>query len=156
MPMPRIPYRLSSLAMAVVGTAPSPRMADRENGVIATDWETGAEFWQLTVMIIDEGRAESMQIQVPNTGLPQGMTVGSTVRLTNLVASPWARASLDNRGQARLSEGCNYRADRLDLLAAAPIQAGAPAAAASAPDTSAEAAPTANADTTSTSKKAAW
>ncbi|MFC7306065.1 hypothetical protein ACFQVC_17800 [Streptomyces monticola] len=127
MPMPRIPYRLSPAAMAVIGTAPAPRMADRENGVIATDWESGAEIWQLTVMVIDEGRAESMQMQVPKTGLPEDLTIGSTVRLTNMVASPWARASLDNRGQARLSEGVNYRAEKLELLAAAP---GAPATAA--------------------------
>ncbi|MFD5702152.1 hypothetical protein [Streptomyces lasiicapitis] len=127
MPMPRIPYRLSPAAMAVIGTAASPRLSDPKNGVIATDWETGAEIWQMTVMVIDEGRADSMLIQVPETGLPKDLTVGSTVRLTNLVASPWANASVDKRGQARLSEGVTYRAESLELLAAAPIPSGAPA-----------------------------
>ncbi|MGW2862534.1 hypothetical protein [Streptomyces sp. NPDC001205] len=119
--------------MAVIGTVGAPRLADRETGVIATDWETGDEIWQLTVMVIDEGRAESMEIQVPKPGLPENLTVGSMVRLTDLVAAPWARASLDKRGQARLSEGVNYRAEKLELLAAAPVPTAAPAALAAAP-----------------------
>ncbi|MER6049722.1 hypothetical protein ABT168_20095 [Streptomyces sp. NPDC001793] len=137
--------------MAVIGTTAAPRMADAENGVIATDWESGAEIWQLTVMVIDEGRAESMQIQVPQTGLPENLTIGSTVRLYDLVASPWARASLDRRGQARLSEGCNYRAEKLELLAAAPVAPGAPVAAA--PGKTAEA-PAANAEAPGAKKAA--
>jgi len=129
MAMTRIRVGLLSGAACLVGTLPEPKIADRQTGQVATDRETGATLVQLTMMLMEGGRAEVMRVTLPETGLPAGLGLGSVVRPVELFAIPWARIQND-----QLQEGVAYRAAGLELVkapAAQPAEAAqsAPAAA---------------------------
>ncbi|MFD6855436.1 SCO3933 family regulatory protein [Streptomyces diastaticus] len=113
--MVRIRVGLHSTASFMVGTLPVPKYADAEKTQFATDRETGAKLYTITLFFMEEGRAEAMKITVPETGLPNGLKPGMPVMPVELFATPWARIF-----NGQLSDGIAYRADRLDLAAPAP------------------------------------
>ncbi|WP_316741018.1 hypothetical protein [Streptomyces sp. MK7] len=71
----------------------------------------------MTVMLMEDGRAEALKITVPETGLAAGLKPGVMVRPVELFATPWARIF-----NGRLSDGVAYRAARLELVAAEAAQ----------------------------------
>ncbi|MFJ5025818.1 hypothetical protein ACIQAM_32895 [Streptomyces goshikiensis] len=66
----------------------------------------------MTVMLMEDGRAEIMKITVPQSGLATGLKPGAMVRPVDLFATPWARIF-----NGQLSDGVAYRAARLELVA---------------------------------------
>jgi hypothetical protein len=70
--------------------------------------ETGAPLHSVQVVALNDGGAEVIAVKV--AGQPKGVTQGSTVKVTGLVATPWTMG--DRSGVA-------YRADQIE-----PTQAG--------------------------------
>ncbi|MYR90153.1 hypothetical protein GTY41_35910 [Streptomyces sp. SID685] len=97
----------------MVGTMPVPKYTDVEKTQFATDRETGAKLYTITLFFMEEDRAEALKITVPQTGLPDGLKPGLPVVPVELFATPWARIF-----NGSLSDGIAYRADRLDLVGA--------------------------------------
>lgn len=109
--MARIRVGLLPSSSFMVGTHAVPKYADAEKTQIATDRETGAKLYTITVFFMEEDRAEALKITVPETGLPNGLKPGVPVKPVELFATPWARIF-----NGSLSDGIAYRADRLDLV----------------------------------------
>ncbi|MDH6434808.1 hypothetical protein M2158_003285 [Streptomyces sp. SAI-144] len=109
MAMTRIRVALLPSAVCIAGTDPALKIKDQQTGEVATDRETG---YTVTVMLMEEGRAEVLKITVPETGLAAGLKPGAMVRPVELFATPWARIF-----NGQLSDGVAYRAARLELVA---------------------------------------
>ncbi|MFJ6622104.1 hypothetical protein ACIQOW_31555 [Kitasatospora sp. NPDC091335] len=95
----------------MTGTDATPKIKDPQTGEIATDRETGEHLFTVTVMLMEEGRAEIMKLTVAHSGLPEGLKPGVMVRPVDLFATPWARLF-----NGQLSEGIAYRAGRLEKV----------------------------------------
>ncbi|MFD7566279.1 hypothetical protein ACFV7O_24085 [Streptomyces tendae] len=108
--MARIRVGLLPTAAFMVGTPPVPKYADAEKTQFATDRETGAKLYTITLFFMEEDRAEALKVTVPETGLPNGLKPGLPVMPVELFATPWARIF-----NGSLSDGIAYRADRLTL-----------------------------------------
>ncbi|MGI5426957.1 hypothetical protein [Streptomyces sp. CA-179760] len=113
--MARIRVGLLPTASFMVGTLPVPKYADAEKTQFATDRETGAKLYTITLFFMEEDRAEALKITVPETGIPNGLKPGVPVMPVELFATPWARIF-----NGQLSDGIAYRVLRLDLVAPAP------------------------------------
>ncbi|MFH8339642.1 hypothetical protein [Streptomyces sp. AM6-12] len=109
--MPRIRVGLLPSASFMVGNLPVPKYADAEKTQFATDRETGAKLFTVTLFFMEEDRAEALKITVPETGLPNGLKPGVPVTPVELFATPWARIF-----NGSLADGIAYRADRLNLV----------------------------------------
>ncbi|MGW6459000.1 SCO3933 family regulatory protein [Streptomyces sp. NPDC055078] len=112
--MARIRVGLLPSASFMVGNLPVPKYTDQEKTQFATDRETGAKLYTVTLFFMEDDRAEALKITVPETGLPNGLKPGMPVMPVELFATPWARIF-----NGSLSDGVAYRADRLDLMAPA-------------------------------------
>ena len=95
----------ASSATILLTEAPTPKVRDRQTGEIAKDAVTGEALMTVGVVYIDEGESSLINVTVPESGVSEGLTVGSPVSLPGLVARPWE--SVFN-GQAR--HGIAYRA----------------------------------------------
>ncbi|MEU9002430.1 hypothetical protein [Streptomyces sp. NPDC048551] len=111
MAMTRIRVGLLDSTNFMVGSLPVPKWADQENGVRATDRETGVPLLTVTLFLMEDERAEAMKITVPTNGLPNGLHPGRFVRPVELFATPWARIFNGN-----LSDGVAYRCASLELV----------------------------------------
>ncbi|WTA54946.1 hypothetical protein OIP63_31010 [Kitasatospora purpeofusca] len=111
MAMTRIRVGLLPSAVCMTGTDATPKIKDPQTGEIATDRETGEHLFTVTVMLMEEGRAEIMKLTVAQSGLPEGLKPGVMVRPVDLFATPWARLF-----NGQLSEGIAYRAGRLEKV----------------------------------------
>jgi hypothetical protein len=111
--MPRIRVALLPSSVCVAGTGPVLKIKDQQTGEVATDRETGESLYTVTVMLMEDGRAEVLKITVPESGLAAGLKPGVMVRPVELFATPWARIF-----NGQLSDGIAYRATRLELIAA--------------------------------------
>ncbi|MFJ7193612.1 SCO3933 family regulatory protein [Streptomyces bacillaris] len=107
----RIRVGLSRAAVCVAGTEAVLKIKDQQTGEVATDRETGESLYTVTVMLMEDGRAEIMKITVPESGLAAGLKPGAVVRPVELFATPWARIF-----NGQLSDGVAYRAARLELV----------------------------------------
>ncbi|MFB0627546.1 hypothetical protein [Streptomyces sp. AB3(2024)] len=117
MPMPRIRVAMQKTAVCIAGTEPVLKIKDQQTGEVATDRETGESLYTVTVMLMEDGRAEIMKITVPQSGLVAGLKPGAMVRPVDLFATPWARIF-----NGQLSDGIAYRAARLELIVAEAAQ----------------------------------
>ncbi|MFE4913007.1 hypothetical protein ACFRCX_15905 [Streptomyces sp. NPDC056652] len=111
MAMTRIRVALLPSAVCIAGTEPVLKIKDQQTGEVATDRETGASLHTVIVMLMEDGRAETLKITVPETGLAAGLKPGVMVRPVELFATPWARIF-----NGQLSDGVAYRAARLELV----------------------------------------
>ncbi|MYU25614.1 hypothetical protein [Streptomyces sp. SID8352] len=109
--MARIRVGLLPSTSFMVGNMAVPKYSDAEKTQFATDRETGAKLFTVTLFLMEEDRAEAMKVTVPETGLPNGLKPGVPVVPVELFATPWARIF-----NGSLSDGIAYRADRLDLV----------------------------------------
>ncbi|MEU7368562.1 hypothetical protein AB0B92_23940 [Streptomyces hygroscopicus] len=109
----------TSTATILLTEAPEPKVKDRQTGEIAKDAQTGEALMRLGVVFIDSGESSLLQVTVPESGVTDGLALGSPVTLIGLVARPWE--SVFN-GQQR--HGIAYRADAI-APAAIPVGAGA-------------------------------
>ncbi|MDJ0342517.1 hypothetical protein [Streptomyces sp. PH10-H1] len=110
--MTRIRVAVLPITNYLAGTDATVKIKDPQTGEIATDRETGEHLYTVTVMLMEEGRAEILKITVAQSGIPEGLKPGVMVRPVDLFATPWARIFNGN-----LSDGVAYRAARLDLVA---------------------------------------
>ncbi|MGW2366891.1 SCO3933 family regulatory protein [Streptomyces sp. NPDC001667] len=111
MTMTRIRVALLPSAVMMAGTLPAPKIKDPATGEIATDRDSGESLYTVTVMLMEDGRADVMKITVPASGLPEGLQPGRALRPVDLVATPWARIF-----NGSLSDGVAYRASSLELV----------------------------------------
>ncbi|MFD0145397.1 MULTISPECIES: SCO3933 family regulatory protein [unclassified Streptomyces] len=81
----------TSTAAAMVAQPPTPKIANRQTGEIATDRETGATLMTVDVMFVMDGNAEILSLTVPQTGVSSDLTMGTPVALTGVIARPWER-----------------------------------------------------------------
>ncbi|WP_438292708.1 hypothetical protein [Streptomyces sp. HUAS TT7] len=112
MAKPRIRVGLTDSTNFMCGTLPVPKYTDVENGIIATDRDSGQPLNTVTLFMMEGDRAEAMKITVAKNGLPDGLKPGVFVRPVELFATPWARIF-----NGSLSEGVAYRAAGLELVA---------------------------------------
>ncbi|MFI6289554.1 hypothetical protein ACIBCM_33270 [Streptomyces sp. NPDC051018] len=95
----------TSTATILLTETPEPKIRDRQTGEIAKDAESGESLMKIGVVYIDEGESALVHVTIPESGITDGLALGSPVSLPGLVARPWD--SVFN-GQAR--HGIAYRA----------------------------------------------
>ncbi|KIE28157.1 regulatory protein [Streptomyces sp. MUSC 125] len=114
MAMSRIRVALLPSQVWIAGTEATLKIKDMETGEIARDRDSGESLYTVTVMLMEDGRAEILKITLPESGLPAGLKAGAMVKPLDLVAIPWARVQ---KGQ--LQDGIAFRASSLELAGAA-------------------------------------
>ncbi|WP_329138623.1 hypothetical protein OG552_31190 [Streptomyces sp. NBC_01476] len=87
---------------------PAPQGED-----FATDKDTGAPLVVADVMVVLDGRAEMLQVTVPETGITKGIKPGATITFTALTASAW-----ENTFNGQMRHGIAFRATALTAKAA--------------------------------------
>ncbi|MFF7330478.1 hypothetical protein [Streptomyces sp. NPDC008150] len=102
--MPSFKIDLSS-ATVFVATAPVPKLKDQKTGERAVDFETGAGLSTVGLLIADDGEANLYKVTVPETGLPDGLTVGVPVTVVGLKARDW-----ENTFNGKPGHGIAFRA----------------------------------------------
>jgi hypothetical protein len=85
-----IPVDVSRLKVLVVGEP----IAQMKAGEAVLDRTSGRPMWNLDVTLIGDGRAETVQLGLPEGGFPKGLGIGALVVPELLVAIPWLK---DNR-----------------------------------------------------------
>ncbi|MGP3990658.1 SCO3933 family regulatory protein [Streptomyces sp. 3N207] len=95
----------TSTATILLTEAPAPKVRDRQTGERAKDAVSGEALMKVGVVYIDEGESSLIHVTVPESGVTEGLALGSPVSLPGLVARPWE--SVFN-GQQR--HGIAYRA----------------------------------------------
>ncbi|WEV26683.1 hypothetical protein OYE22_16860 [Streptomyces sp. 71268] len=86
--MPSFKIDLST-AVVFVATAPEPKLVNKKTGERAVDRETGAGLSTVGLLVSDEGDGNLLQVTVPETGIPSGLTPGMPVSVTGLKARDW-------------------------------------------------------------------
>ena len=82
-----IPVDASRLKLLVVGE-PSAQMRD---GQAVLDRTTNQPLWNLDVTVIGEGRAETVQMTLPEGGFPKGLGIGALVIPEAMLAVTWEK-----------------------------------------------------------------
>ncbi|MEV5775655.1 hypothetical protein AB0L49_31215 [Streptomyces antimycoticus] len=95
----------TSTAMVFVATAPTHKMKNKKTGEIAVDNQTGAKMMTVGLLISDEGEGNLYQVSVPETGIPEGLTPGVPVSVTDLRARDW-----ENTFNGETRHGIAFRA----------------------------------------------
>jgi hypothetical protein len=103
----------TSAATILLTEAPEPKVRDRQTGEVAKDAVSGEALM--------DGESSLIKVTVPESGVSEGLVLGSPVSLPGLVARPWE--SVFN-GQQR--HGIAFRAAAV-TPAAFPAAAGAAA-----------------------------
>jgi hypothetical protein len=84
-PMRVIPVDASRLKVLVVGE-PTAQVRD---GVAVLDRASSQPLWNVDVTVIGEGRAETVQLALPENGFPKGLGIGAMVIPEGMVAVTW-------------------------------------------------------------------
>lgn len=95
----------TSTATILLTEAPEPKVRDRQTGEVAKDAVSGEALMRVGVVYIDQGESSLIHVTVPESGVSEGLALGSPVALPGLIARPWE--SVFN-GQQR--HGIAYRA----------------------------------------------
>ena len=75
---------IESRTLLVVGP-PVPQYQDRERTQPRVDRDTGEQTVEVPVCLTsDEGRPQMLRVQVPASGVPQGLSPGQMVKVTGL------------------------------------------------------------------------
>ena len=82
-----IPVDANRLKVLVVGE-PSPQMRD---GQAVLDRSSNLAMWNLNVTVIGEGRAETVQLALPEGGFPKGLGIGAVIIPEGMVAVTWEK-----------------------------------------------------------------
>jgi hypothetical protein len=82
-----IPVDVSKLKFLVVGE-PTPQMRD---GKAVLDRTTGLPLWNLDVTVIGEGRAETIQLGLPEGGFPKDLGIGAVIVPEAMVVITWEK-----------------------------------------------------------------
>ncbi|GCD98337.1 SCO3933 family regulatory protein [Embleya hyalina] len=103
----------TSAAMLMCATEPQVKLKDLKTGEVSTDRDTGATLYTVGIVFIANGAADVVKVTVPEPGLPNGLTAGSPLVLTGLVALPW-----ENNMGGQMRHGVAFRASAVALKAA--------------------------------------
>jgi hypothetical protein len=82
-----IPIDASRLKWLVVGEPTAQLRA----GEPVLDRASGRAMWNLNVTVIGEGRAETVQLALPEGGFPKGLAIGTLIVPELAVAIPWLK-----------------------------------------------------------------
>ncbi len=82
-----IPIDANRVKVLVVGE-PTPQMRD---GQAVLDRATNQPAWNIDVTVIGEGRAETVQMSVPENGFPKGLGIGAMVVPDSMIAVLWEK-----------------------------------------------------------------
>ncbi|GAA1982217.1 hypothetical protein [Kitasatospora viridis] len=107
--MQSIPVDTARLGTMTCIVAPEVRLANRETGEVRTTRE-GVPVYTVGVAVRQEGRRASI-IEVSVNGEPAGITEGTRVTLTGLVAFSWAMGD---------RHGLSFRAESITPAPTAP------------------------------------
>jgi len=102
--MPSFKIDLST-AIVFVAVPPAYKVANRETGEVAIDRETRAKMMTVGLTIADEGSADLLTVNVPETGISADLGVGMPVALTGLRARDW-----ENEFNGQKRHGISFRA----------------------------------------------
>ncbi|MFC8196786.1 hypothetical protein ACFUTV_15455 [Streptomyces sp. NPDC057298] len=100
-------------ATLMVAQAPQIKMRDKQNGVIATDRNSGHTLMTVDVLFVMNGNAEVVSITVAEPDISGELAMGTPVALTGLVAMPW-----ENEFNGQKRHGISFRAVAVTSLAA--------------------------------------
>jgi hypothetical protein len=99
-----IPVDVNRLKVLVVGE-PTAQVRD---GQAVLERTTNVPMWSLDVTLIGEGRAETVQLALPEGGFPKGIGIGTIVIPEGMVAVTWdknGRSGVMVRAKAIKVEG---------------------------------------------------
>jgi hypothetical protein len=82
-----IPVDANRLKVLVVG---EPR-AQTKDGQAVLDRSTNQPMWNVDVTLIGDGRAETVQLALPESGLPKGLGIGAMIIPESMVAVTWEK-----------------------------------------------------------------
>ncbi|MGW6527430.1 SCO3933 family regulatory protein [Streptomyces venezuelae] len=102
--MPSFKIDLST-AIVFVATPPEPKMVNKKTGERAVDRESGAGLSTVGLLVSDEGEGNLYQVTVPETGVPQDLTPGTSVSVVGLKARDW-----ENEFNGQKRHGISFRA----------------------------------------------
>ncbi len=108
--MPSFNVALTPDSVGVAGTEALLKV-NPETNEPQLDRDTKARLFTVQLMLMQAGRAELLKITVPESGLPNGLKPGVSVKPVDLVATPWARIFNGN-----LSQGIAFRSSALVLI----------------------------------------
>jgi hypothetical protein len=95
----------TSSATILLTEAPETKLKDRQTGEIAKDAASGETLKTVGVVYIEDGESSLIKVTIPESGVGEGLNLGSPVSLPGLVARPWESTF---NGQQR--HGIAYRA----------------------------------------------
>ncbi|MDQ0843359.1 hypothetical protein [Streptomyces sp. V1I6] len=81
----------TSTAVVFVAVEPQAKVINKQTGEIAVDRETGAKMMTVGLTVADEGEANLYTVSIPETGVPEGITLGMPVKVVGLKARDWER-----------------------------------------------------------------
>ncbi|MFI1965841.1 hypothetical protein ACH429_17315 [Streptomyces pathocidini] len=79
----------SSAATILLTEAPEPKVRDRQTGEVAKDAVSGETLMTIGVVYIEDGESSLIKVTVPESGVTEGLALGSAISLPGLVARPW-------------------------------------------------------------------
>ncbi|QMU68117.1 hypothetical protein [Streptacidiphilus sp. P02-A3a] len=109
----------TSSATILLTEAPETKLKDRQTGEIAKDAVSGETLKTVGVVYIEDGESSLIKVTIPESGVGEGLSLGSPVSLPGLVARPWESTF---NGQQR--HGIAFRATAV-MAGAFPMAIGA-------------------------------
>ncbi|MFI7315999.1 hypothetical protein [Streptomyces venezuelae] len=109
--MRQIPVDTSTATLMVAKT-PQVKVKDRRTGEIAKDADD-VTLMTVDVMFSANDEVEILKVTVPQPGVAEGLSMGTLVALTGLVASPW-----ENEFNGQKRHGIAFRAVAVTSLSA--------------------------------------
>jgi len=79
----------TSSATILLTEAPETKLKDRQTGEIAKDADSGETLKPVGVVYIEDGESSLIKVTIPESGVGEGLSLGSPVSLPGLVARPW-------------------------------------------------------------------
>ncbi|NWF25018.1 hypothetical protein HW130_01870 [Streptomyces sp. PKU-EA00015] len=79
----------TSTAVVFVAVEPKAKVINKQTNEVAVDRETGAKMMTVGLTIADEGEANLYTVSIPETGVPEGITLGMPVKVIGLKARDW-------------------------------------------------------------------
>ncbi|MFH9226540.1 SCO3933 family regulatory protein [Streptomyces lydicus] len=95
----------TSTAIVFVAVEPKRKIINKQTDEIAVDRETGAKMMTVGLTVADEGEANLYTVSVPETGIPEGLTLGMPVKVIGLKARDW-----ENTFNGEKRHGISFRA----------------------------------------------
>jgi hypothetical protein len=103
--------------MLLVTKLPEVKVKDRQTGEIAMDPETNERLMVLEVVFIANGGSDMIKVTVPESGIGDGLAMGTSVVLSGLIGRPW-----ESEFGGRTRHGIAFRATAVMSNVPAPVE----------------------------------